>query len=74
MTNDALIDQARAWGFRCEEGEDGTLKIFSSEKENNQWNLVWNGQYWVVFSQGHAALNLCVEDAVQFLSQRRQTE
>ncbi len=72
MTNEQLIAQAQAWGFHSHEGEDGKLQIFSSKKENKMWYLAWNGQYWVMFSQGCAVLNFCPEDAVQFLSQRRQ--
>lgn len=71
MTNDELISQAQAWGFTCDEGENGEYKLFSSDEKNKDWYLIWDGEYWVMFSQGQAALNFFPEDAVQFLSKVR---
>lgn len=72
MTNEELLAQAQALGFNCEEDEDGKLQIFPPDKENKKWYLTWNGEYWVMFSQGRAVLNFCSEDVVQFLAQRRK--
>ena len=62
MTNEELIVQAQLWGFRCETSSSGTMEIFPLEKENKDWHLALQGQYWVMFSQGHASLNFYPED------------
>jgi len=73
LSNDELITQAQALGFRCEADPGGTLKIFPPEDKNEGWHLAFNGRYWVVFSKAQASLNLYPEDAMQFLQQRRQS-
>lgn len=69
MSNDELIEQAKDWGFNCHKLANGALEIFPEEKK--LWYLIWDGQYWVLFSQGHASINFYPEDVVQFLKERR---
>ena len=72
MDNEALIKQAKDWGFECDESK-AQLRIAPSENEKQNWHLTWNGQYWVLFSQDRAAMNLCTGDVLKFLSQRKAT-